>query len=161
LGLGLGGLVGLLLVFSLLSLIRPVIPPAVVQTNPITPDVTIFVSEQSLSRFASAALKSPVVIDFEPEGQMRVTARTQMAGFEPVVQMGLLLELQGTEVTSRLYWVQLGFLALPASWLPPEVGETAALVGQTINAQMPPEFTLVGLATDSQGITFQLKWVGR
>jgi hypothetical protein len=127
----------------------------------IAPDATVFLSERILSQIAAQEVKAPTLIDFEPNGQMRITTRTRLGGLEPVVRLGLLLELQGTEVTSRLHWVQLGFLTLPANWLPPEALETGAIIGQTINEQVPPDFTLIGLTTTTEGVNFQLKWIGR
>ena len=49
----LGGLAGLLGAILLLVLLRPVPPPARVQPPEISPDVTIFRSEGTLSRMAS------------------------------------------------------------------------------------------------------------
>jgi len=157
-GLALGSLIGLLILIFILLLARPAIPVAA--PPPIIPaDVTLFVSEQTVSRFASQTLQKPTVVDFEANGQMLVTTRTPLGGVEPVMQAGLLLELQGTEVVSQLYWARLGFLTIPANWLPPEQVEAAALVGRTINNQIPPDFSLVGLTTSADGVTFQLKWI--
>jgi hypothetical protein len=157
----LGSLIGLLLLIFVLLLARPAIPVSPPPPPIIPADITLFVSEQTVSRFASQTLEKPTVINFEPDGQMLVTTRTALGGFEPVMQVGLLLELQGTEVVSQLYWARLGFLTIPASWLPPEPVRAAALVGQTINDQIPPDFTIVGLTTSADGVTFQLKWVGQ
>jgi hypothetical protein len=160
-GLALGSLIGLLILVFILLLSRPVTPVPAPPPPIIPADVTLFVSEQTVSRLASQTLQRPTVVDFESNGQMLVTTRTRLGGVEPVMQAGLLLELQGTEVVSELYWARLGFLTIPANWLPPEQVEAAALVGQTINNQIPPDFSLVGLATSADGVTFQLKWVGQ
>jgi hypothetical protein len=109
---------------------------------------------------ASQALNRTAQIDFDTNGQMEVTTRSPVGRIEPVVQVGLQLELQGTEVVSQLRWVQLGFLTIPARWLPQAAFETASLIGQTIKNQTPPDFALVGLETTQEGINFQLKWIG-
>jgi hypothetical protein len=158
-GLLLGTLTGLLVVILILLLMRPVTPPPAFQPPAIAPDVTVFISEESLSRLASRMLNRTLLIDFDTNGQMEVTTRSQLGSLEPVMRLGLQLELQGTEVTSQLRWVQLGFLTIPARWLPQSAAETASLIGQTIKNQTPPNFALVGLETTPEGLNFQLKWV--
>jgi hypothetical protein len=159
-GLLLGVLIGLLVAILILVLTRPAAPPVAVQPPAIAPDVTVFISEQSLSRMASQILNRTTVIDFETNGQMEVTTRSPLGRIEPVMQVGLQIELQGTEVVSQLRWVQLSFLTIPARWLPQSASEMASLIGQTIKNQTPPDFALVGLETTQDGINFQLKWVG-
>jgi hypothetical protein len=159
-GLLLGALTGLLVALLIFLLIRPVAPPPVVQPPAIAPDVTVFISEQSLSRIASQTLNRPTLIDFDVNGQMEVTTRTQLGRLEPVVRVGLQIELQGTEVVSQLRWAQFSFMTIPARWLPQAAAETAALAGQAIKNQTPPDFALVGLETTPEGVNFQLKWVG-
>jgi hypothetical protein len=160
-GFTIGALIGALLVVLFLLAMRPPAGPTASPPNTISPDVTVFLSEQSLSRMASETLNTPTAIDFDPNGQMRIITRTNLEGLEPVVQTGLLLELQGTELVSRLQWVRLGFLTIPADWLPPEALETTAIIGQTIEDQIPPDFSLVGVSTDQAGVNFQLKWIGQ
>ena len=69
--------------------------------------------------------------------------------------------MEGAELTSRLRWVQLGFLTIPAAWLPQEARETVTMVGQAIQNQTPPDFVLLGITTTPDGIEFKLKWVGQ
>lgn len=159
-GLLLGTLAGLLVVMLILLLMRPVVPPPVIQPPAIAPDVTVFISEQSLSRLASQTLSRSTLIDFDVNGHMEVTTRTPLGRLEPVVKVGLQVELQGTEVVSQLRWVQLGFMTIPARWLPQSVSDMAAMAGDTIKNQTPPNFALVGLETTPEGVNFQLKWVG-
>jgi hypothetical protein len=52
----------------------------------------------------------------------------------------------------------LGFLKIPAGWLPAELVALGELPGEIISQQIPPEFTLTGLATTSDGITFYVTW---
>ena len=161
-GLMLGSLMGMLLILVLVLILRispP--PPAATQSATIAPDVTIFMSERSLSRIASETLARPVVIDFDEGGQMKVTTQTRIGRLEPIVHVGLLVDMQGTEAVSQLRWVRLGFLTIPERWLPQDARETVALVGQSIQNQTPPDFILLGLETTSDGIDFQLKWVGQ
>jgi len=160
-GLILGSLTGLLLVILAAILLRSVPPPARVQPPTISPDITIFLSEQSLSRMASEILERPTVIDFDLNGQMQVTTRMKVGWFEPVIHMGLLLEMQGTDLASELDWFRLGFLTFPSRWLPQTLSEDSSMVGQIIKNQTPPEFILTGLTTTPDGITFQLKWIGQ
>lgn len=159
-GLILGSALGLLVVVLLLLLLRPAPPASAVQPAAPLADVEVFLSERTLSRFASTAMASPTVIEVEPEGQLSATTRVKAAGFEPVVELRLGLSLQGSIAVSRLLWVQLSFIRVPASWLPPEIVELGALPGQTITQQLPPGFSLAGLTTTSEGITLQLNWTG-
>ena len=161
-GLILGSLVGLLLIMVLVLIFRITPPPPdVPQSTTIAPDITIFMSERSLSRIASETMGRLVVIDFEADGQMQVTTQTRIGRLEPIIHIGLLVDMQGTEVVSQLRWVRLGFLTIPEKWLPRDARETVALVGQAIQNQTPPDFILLGLETTSDGINFQLKWVGQ
>lgn len=160
-GLILGSLIGLLVVIVVAILLRSVPPQTRVQPPTISPDITIFLSEQSLSRIASETLERPMVVDFDLNGQMQVTTRAKVGWVEPVIHMGLLLEMQGTDLASELHWLRLGFLTIPARWLPQTLGENSAMVGQIIKNQTPPEFIVTGLTTTPDGITFQLKWIGQ
>ncbi len=161
-GFFLGSVTGLLIIGLMLWLMAmPLAAPTVTETPAIPPDVTVFVSAQSLSRLASTAQKRPVVIEFDSAGQMQVSARTQLAGYTPVIHVGIGLQMQGANVVSELRWVKLGVLVIPASWLPADVRDIAATIGDTIKAQIPSGFTLVGLTTTPTGINFQLKWTGR
>jgi len=162
LGLTVGGAVGLLLAMVILLLLRatPPLPPPLGPAT-IPPDVTIFLSEQSLSRMASDTLKRPAIIDFDPNGQMQVSTTATLGQLEPLIHVGLQLEMQGTEIESRLRWVRLGFLTIPARWLPQTSREAVVILGQAIKNQTPPDFMLVGLETTPEGINFQLKWVGQ
>ncbi len=160
-GLILGSMIGLLTIMIIVLLLRPVPPPPVLQPVTIAPDITIFMSEQSLSRIASETLNRPTVVDFDVNGQMQVTTRARIGQLKPVLDVGLLLEMQGTEVVSQLRWVRLGFLTLPARWLPQDVTEAVTAAGQAIQGQTPPDFTLIGLDTTPEGVKFQLKWVGQ
>ncbi|MCB0212324.1 MAG: hypothetical protein KDJ52_23485 [Anaerolineae bacterium] len=156
-GLGIG-FVGLLLGLWLLRVtsLPKLSPPAAV-----APDVSLFLSEQSISRLASATLQQPIVIDFEENGLMEITTRTEMQGLDPVVKLVMTVELQGSEVVSQLRWVELGFLIIPQRWLTPKMQNATTLIGQTINQQTPPDFMITNLSTTSEGVTIQLKWVGR
>lgn len=160
-GLSLGSLTGLLLVILAAIALRSVPTPARVQPPTISPDITIFLSEQSLSRIASEILERPTVIDFDLNGQMQVTTRAKVGWLEPVIHIGLLLEMQGPDLVSELDWLRLGFLTIPGGWLPQTLGESSAIVGQIIKNQTPPDFILTGLTTTADGVTFQLKWIGQ
>jgi hypothetical protein len=159
-GFVLGVLVGLLVVMLCAIALRLAPTPAIVQTPTISPDITIFVSERSLSRLASETLQRPTVIDFDPAGQMIVTTRLDLGWLQPVVNFGLALGMQGSQVVSELQWVRVGFLSIPARWLPQVLVEGSTMVGQIIQDQTPVDFVLVGLTTSAEGVTFQLKWVG-
>lgn len=160
-GLAAGGLAGLLIV-SLILIFNQPRPFTVGALAPaVAPDVTVFLSEQTLSRLASEELQNPTVVDFEPDGLMIVSARAPWRGWEPLVHVGLRLELQGPEVVSELEWLRLGWLNLPAAWLPAEARQATAIIGQELRRQIPPDFTLVGLGTTSDGVQVQLRWVGR
>ena len=160
LGLFLGGLAGLLLVVLLLILVQPATPVIAVPAIPISSDATVFLSERAVSQFVSEARQSPAAVDFEVGGQMKVTTRLETGGLKPVVELGLSLEMQGSEVVSRLHWVQMGWLKIPAHWLPPEIIETGTLPGQMITQSLPPYATLVGLTTMADGINFQVNLTG-
>jgi hypothetical protein len=160
-GLILGSLIGLLLAILFFVWARQVALPTFVQ--PVTladPEVTLFLSERSLSRFASDALKSPTLVDLEPGGQMGITTRIRLWRLYPVVRLGLSLRMRGTEVVSQLHWARLGFLKIPASWLPRRIIEIGAMPGEMVTQQVPSEFEVAGLDTTPEGIEFQLKWVG-
>lgn len=159
-GLLAGSLLGVLLLILLAFMIRPVTPVVTDQPAVIEPDLTLFLSEQSVSRFATQALGRPAAINFEPGGQMILTTAIKIAGLEPVADVGLSLQWQGNSVTSQLYWLQIGFLSLPARWLPQEIVELGTQVGPQLAAQLPPQFMLVGLTTTTDGINLQLDLVG-
>ena len=159
LGLILGSLLGLLaaVTFFLLTSASATSP---ILAQPVTPptDVSLFLSEQTLSRFASETLLEPVRLDFEPGGQLQVTAPVELGGLKPVVQVGLTLESQGPAVVSQLHWARVGFFRVPAKWLPPAVVELGPQLGQTITQQIPADFSLVSLTTSSDGLTFHLNY---
>ena len=156
-GFILGSLLGLLMAASLLVLLagqaaspalaQPVLPPV---------DVTLFFSEQTVSRLVSDAALEPVVIDFEPDGRVVVTAPVDLGGPKPVARLGLTLEPQGNRLVSQLHWLELGFVKIPAGWLPQTLVELGSLPGEAISRELPPEFNLVGLTTTADGITFHL-----
>lgn len=160
-GLLAGTLVGVLLLILLVSAIRPETPSVTDQPTATAPDLTLFLSEQSVSRFASQALGRPAAINFEPGGQMIVTASIKVAGLEPVADAGLSLQRQGSTVVSQLHWLQIGYLRLPVRWLPQEIVELGTQAGPRITAQLPPQFTLVGLSTTTDGINLQLDLTGK
>jgi hypothetical protein len=54
----------------------------------------------------------------------------------------------------------MGFLKIPAGWLPPKAIVAGTMPGEIINQQVPPGFELVGLTTTPGGVEFQLNWVG-
>jgi hypothetical protein len=156
-GFILGGLLGLLGAASLLiwlagqavtpSLAQPVAPPA---------DVTLFFSEQTAGRLASAGAPAPVTIDFEPGGRVLLTLPFDLGGLKPEARLGLTLEQQGNRLVSELHWLELGFLKIPAGWLPPSLGGLGSRPGEAISRELPPEFILVGLTTTADGLTFHL-----
>jgi hypothetical protein len=160
-GLLSGSLVGLVLVILLVLAIQPITPSITVPPAAVAPDLTLFLSERSISRFASQALSEPTAINFEPGGQVILTTRLKMGWLEPVVDLGLSLEMQGAEVVSQMHWLQLGFLKIPARWLPPEIVEMGTQPGQRITQQLPPQLTLVGLSTTPDGINLQFDWRGQ
>lgn len=155
-GLLAGALLGVLLLILLVSAIRPVTPAITEQPAAITPDLTLFLSEQSVSRFASQTFGRPAAINFEPGGQMILTTSIEVAGLQPVADAGLSLQLQGSTVVSQIHWLQVGFLRLPARWLPPEIVELGTQAGPQMTTQLPSQFTLVGLTTTPDGINLQL-----
>jgi hypothetical protein len=161
-GLVLGSLTGLLVAMLFFVWVRWLASPVMAQPVRVaaTADMTLFLSERSLSRFASDTLKSPALVDLDSGGQMKITTRTEMGGLRPVVRLGLSLEMRRTEVVTRLRWAEMGFLKIPASWLPPRIIVTGRMPGEIITQQIPPGFELVGLTTTPNGIEFQLNWVG-
>ncbi len=160
-GLTAGAAIGLLLLSIAVLITRPVPPPVPASPPTVPPDATVFVSEQAVSRLATEALGQPVAVNFEPGGQMQVSLRMPVGRIKPVLRATILLEMQGADVGSSLLWVHLGFLPIPARWLPQEVVQQVGLIGDTIRDQTPPDFVLLGLTTTANGIEFQLKWVGR
>jgi hypothetical protein len=161
-GLILGSLLGLLLALIFFVLLaRQTTSPNVIKPAAHPPDVTLFLSERSLGRLASEELKRPVALDFEPGGQVEVTTRVEMGGLEPVVHLGLSLEMRRTNLLSQLRWLKIGFLKISANWLPQELVELGTMPGETIARQMPPEFALTGLETTPEGINLQLNWLGQ
>ena len=160
-GLTLGGLIGLLLavlffVWLRLSAVSPVIPLVLVEAS----DATLFLSENSLSHFATNNLERATLIDLKPNGQMQVATRVRWGSLRPVVQLGLTLEMANGTVVSRLHWVQMAFVRIPASWLPRNIEEMGAIPGETITRQVPPGFQLAGFNTTPDGLEFYLNWVG-
>ena len=153
--------IGLLMAMALLLIFtRPAPPPPASPPNGFPADATIFISEESLSRIATELIGQPVKVDFEPDGRLFVTTRTGIGPFEPVVNVELLIQMEGTNVASYLRAVKLGFLTIPARWLPDDIQQTTAIVGESIKAQTPPDFTLVGVNTTSDGLEFRLTWIG-
>lgn len=160
-GLLAGALTGLLIVILLVLLLQPTPPPPANQPPAIAPDISVFLSERSLSRMATETLQRPTVVDFNQNGRMTVSTHTQLGRLKPLVHIGLLIEMQGTDVASRIEWVRFGFLSIPPGLLPQSIVEASAQVGQIIKEQTPPDFMLVGLTTTPTGINFQLKWIGQ
>jgi len=160
-GLLVGSIIGVLLLMGLIQSIQPAIPAVAVQPAVAAPDLTLFLSEESVSRSASQMLAQPVTVNFESGGQVILTTPVSIAGLEPVVDLGLSLEQQGNQVVSRLHWAQLGWLRLPARWLPPELVELGTLPGQQFSRQIPPQFNLISLTTTADGITLQVDWIGQ
>jgi hypothetical protein len=160
-GLFVGSLLGVLILILLVVMIQPATPSVAVQPAAVAPDLSLFLSERGVSRFAGQALGKPAAINFEPQGQMILTTSVDIAGLEPVANLGLSLERQGNVVVSRLHWLQVGFLRLPARWLPQEVIELGTGPGEQITSKLPPQFTLVGLTTTADGISLQLNLTRR
>lgn len=156
-GFILGGLLGLLAATSLLiwlggqaafpTLAQPVAPPA---------DVTLFFSEQTAGRLASAGAPAPVTVDFEPGGRVVATGPLDLGELRPVARLGLTLEQQGGRLVSRLSWLELGFLKIPARWLPPALAALGSGPGEAISRELPPGFSLIGLTTTADGLIFHL-----
>ena len=124
------------------------------------PDANLFLSENSVSYFATEAFKDDVLVDLHPNGQMQITTRAPWGRLRSVIHLGLTLEMREQVVTSRLHWAQMGFIKFPAGWLPQSVHDLAALPGEAITQQVPAGFHLAGLNTTEDGIEFYLKWVG-
>jgi hypothetical protein len=150
-----GSLLGLLLLLVLALVIRPTTPVVAVQPAA-APDLTLFLSERSASRVASQTLGQAVAVNFEPGGRVILTTSVNVAGLEPIADLGLSLERQGNIVVSQLHWLQVGFLRVPATWLPPQAVAWGTRPGEQITAKLPPQFTLVGLSTSADGVTLQL-----
>lgn len=158
-GLILGGLLGLLLaVIFLLLLAAWADSPLLAQPVTAPAEVSLFLSEQTVSRLAAQTLEQPVLVDFEPGGRVAVTMPVEIGGLKPVVQLGLTLESRGAAVVSQLHWLKIGFLKIPAGGLPPELADLGARIGQAITRQLPPGFSLVGLTTTADGLTFHLNY---
>ncbi len=161
-GLILGSLLGLLLALILFILLaRQAASPTVVQPATRPPDVTLFLSERSLGRLVSEKLARPVGLDFKVGGQVEVITPVEIGGLEPVIHLGLSLEIQGTDLASRLRWLKIGFIKISAAWLPQKLVELGTVPGKTIAQQMPPEFALAGLETTPEGVEVRLNWLGR
>lgn len=155
-----GIVVGSLLLGLLVWWLRPVTPAVPPQPQVATSDITLFFSERTASRLASQALTEPTVIGFAPDGQLLVTTRVDVGGLKPLVDLGLTLERQGPAITTQLHWLQVGWLRVPAHWLPSNLVALGGVPGQAITRQLPPQATLVGLTTSSDGITLRLNWTG-
>lgn len=155
-----GSLLGVLLaVLYFVFLGRQATIPTLAQPATPSADITLFLSEQSLSHLVSETLQKPAAINFEPGGQLEATMPVEMMGLEPIVRVGLSLKRQDADLVSQLHWVKLGLIKLPADWLPAEAVNAGAQLGTTITQQIPPEFTLVGLTTTANGLSFHLVWV--
>jgi hypothetical protein len=161
-GLVLGGLVGLLAAMILLVVARQSVSPVMVATPVKLPpaDVNLFLSERSASRFVSTTLNRPALVEFEPGRQMLLTTRAPLAGFEPVIQMGISLQVVGMQIVSQLEWIRVGFIRIPAAWLPQSLITLGDTPGQIITRQAPVGFNIVGLTTTAEGVEFALTWVG-
>lgn len=155
-----GGVIGFLILLVGLWLIQVATLPVVEPPPAVAPDITVFLSEQSLSRMASDQLGQPATLDFDENGQMRVSTRVPMRGLEPVVRLVMIIGMQGPQIVSQLHGVEIGFLTVPANWLPDKMQTMAALINETIKTQTPPDFTITGLTTTPDGVTIQLKWIG-
>lgn len=155
-----GGLLGLLLLGGLLVWLRPVTPAVPAPPQPPTSDISLFLSERTASRLASQALAEPTVVEFEPEGRLLVTTRVASGGVKLVVNLGLTLQQQGAAITTQLHWLQVGWIRIPAGWLPPDLAALGGVPGQTITRQLPLQASLAGLTTTSDGITLHLNWLG-
>jgi hypothetical protein len=160
-GLLVGSIIGILLLIGLMHAIQPTTPAVAVQPDTVAPDLTLFLSEQSVSRFASQALVTPAAVNFEPGGQVILSTSVNMAGLEPVIDLGLSLERRGNEVVSQLHWAQMGWLRLPAYWLPPEIVELGLQPGQQLSRQIPAQFNLINLTTTTDGVNLQFDWTGQ
>lgn len=158
-GLLLGGLLGMLLVVLFFVFVdrQAAFPEAAPAAVPAA-DVSLFLAEDTLSRLASQARQQPVRIDFKPDGRLEVATAVEMMGLEPVIRLGLTVERRGSGVVSQLHWARLGLIRLPADWLPAEAVAAGRSVGDTITGQIPPDFTLVGLTTTLDGLSFHLNW---
>jgi hypothetical protein len=159
-GLMVGGGIGFLLITIFILLSRPALSVITPPARTIPPDATLFASSRVLSRLATDSLQQPALIEFTPTGDMRITTTTPVGPFDPVVTGQIQLQMQGANVVSYLQWVKVGFLYFPGQLLPASGQEAAALLGQTIQAQTPPDFVLVGIDTTPEGLEFKLKWVG-
>jgi hypothetical protein len=160
-GLTIGGLLGLLLAVIFFVWVRqmavwPEISPMLVEQ----PDATVFLSENGVSYFATEALKDDVLVDMQPNGQMQITIRAPWRRLRPVIHLGLTLQMQDRVAVSQLHWAQMGFIKIPASWLPQSVHDLAALPGEAITRQVPVGFHLMGFNTTQDGLEFYLNWVG-
>lgn len=161
LGLLTGAGAGLLLVVLFLLWLQASVPrPGLPQPAAPAADVSLFLSERALSQAASGALGQPARIDAGPDGQLQVSTRLEIESLEPVVDLGLALDRQENQVVSRLLWARVAFITLPTGWLPPQLAELGRLPGEALTRQIPPQFRLVGLATDENGLTLQLNWQG-
>lgn len=152
--------VGSLLLGLLVWWIRPVTPAVPPQPQAAASDISLFFSERTASRLASQALAEPTVIGFESDGQLLVTTRVAIGGLKPLVDLGLTLERRGSAIVTQLHWLQIGWLRVPARWLPPDLAALGSVPGQAITRQLPPQATLVGLTTSNDGITLRLNWTG-
>jgi hypothetical protein len=158
-GLILGTLVGLLAALLLAVTARYLAVPPPAPTMAAAPaDVTLFLSERSLSRLAAATLKQPAWVEGAPNGRLEITTPLEVRGLKLTVRLGLTLTLRDGQAISRLDWVKLGFITLPAAWLPAEFTRMGATPGEIITQQIPQGFTLVGLTTAAAGINFQFNW---
>lgn len=161
LGLVAGGVVGLIIVALILIFNQPRSVSLVPPLPAVAPDVTVFLSEQTLSRLASEEMQNEIVVDFEPDGLMIIAGRVPWRGWEPLVHVGVRLEMQGPDVASEMEWMRLGWLNLPADWLPADARQATAIIGEELKRQVPPDFTLAGLETTAEGVQVQLRWLGR
>jgi hypothetical protein len=158
-GLILGGLLGLLAALLLAVAARYLaVPPPSPMIAAAPADVTLFLSERSLSRLAANALQQPALIESAPGGRLTVTTPFEVGSLKLTAHLGLTLTLDNNQVISRLDWVRVGFITLPAAWLPAEIIRLGATPGEIITQQIPQGFTLAGLTTNTDGINFQFNW---
>lgn len=156
-GFILGGLLGLLAATSLLIWLGDQAAfPALAQPIPPPADVTLFFSEQTVGRLASTGVPEPVTVDFEPGGRLFVTLPLDLGRLKPAARLAVTLEQQGGRLVSRLSWLELGFLKIPARWLPPTLVALGSGPGEAISRELPPGFSLVGLTTTAGGLIFHL-----
>jgi len=66
-----------------------------------------------------------------------VTTPFEVIGLKLTVRLGLTLTLRDGQAISRLDWAKIGFLTLPAAWLPAESSKWGRPPGEIITQQIP------------------------